>query len=112
MHWRRRWRRGYNHSDLLAQSLSKQLVIPYMPKALVKNRMTPTQQGQNRLQRQSNLRGTFTFGTLPSNIRHVAIVDDVVTTGSTILEITHLLHEHGVKLVDVYCLCRTSAGQM
>ncbi|BBM65943.1 hypothetical protein VYA_01280 [Vibrio alfacsensis] len=40
---------------------------------------------------------------------HVAIVDDVVTTGSTVRQLCDLLLEVGVESIDIYCICRTPA---
>lgn len=38
---------------------------------------------------------------------HVAIMDDVVTTGSTVYQLCQLLLEVGAKRIDIYCICRT-----
>ncbi|HGK4042806.1 TPA: phosphoribosyltransferase family protein [Klebsiella pneumoniae] len=38
---------------------------------------------------------------------HIALVDDVVTTGSTVAEISRLLLRNGAATVQVWCLCRT-----
>ncbi|MDU7020576.1 MAG: phosphoribosyltransferase family protein, partial [Enterobacter sp.] len=44
---------------------------------------------------------------LPVNGLHIAIVDDVVTTGSTVAELSRLLLQSGAASVQVWCLCRT-----
>ncbi|WP_275896449.1 phosphoribosyltransferase family protein, partial [Serratia marcescens] len=44
---------------------------------------------------------------LPVQGRHMVIVDDVVTTGSTVAEIAQLLLRNGAATVQVWCLCRT-----
>ncbi|WP_245621615.1 ComF family protein [Enterovibrio calviensis] len=105
MHWRRRLMRGFNHSTLLARALAKQLAVQCAPDILKRNRATRQQQGLSRQSRLSNLRGAFSSkGRLPE---HVALVDDVVTTGATIAELCRLLRQQGVTQIDVYCLCRT-----
>ncbi|BBQ23943.1 hypothetical protein WP2W18C05_01590 [Aeromonas sp. WP2-W18-CRE-05] len=43
----------------------------------------------------------------PHHYRHVALLDDVVTTGATAGQLTRLLHEHGVTTVEVWAICRT-----
>ncbi|WP_241819067.1 ComF family protein [Enterovibrio norvegicus] len=105
MHWRRRIARGFNHSTVLANELAKQLGVQCESKVLKRNRATRQQQGLSRQFRLSNLREAFTMtGSLPER---VALVDDVVTTGTTIAEICRLLRTRGVKHIDIYCLCRT-----
>ncbi|WP_160175101.1 ComF family protein, partial [Photobacterium sanctipauli] len=64
----------------------------------------------NRQQRQHNLHQAFILKEqpLPS---HIAIVDDVVTTGSTVGAIAKLLKLHGVERIDIYCLCYTPTAK-
>ena len=106
MHWRRYWRRGYNQSEMLASSLASRLELPYQ--SLFKRvRATPPQAGLNKAQRKDNLRGAFSIRSRPLAVEHVAIVDDVLTTGSTVYHLCKLLLDAGVKTVDIYCICRT-----
>lgn len=105
MHWRRRWVRGFNHSTVLANALASQLERPCLDNALIRTRATQQQQGLSRKARLSNLKDAFNIhGDLPS---HVALVDDVVTTGATLTELCRLLKAHGVIKIDIYALCRT-----
>lgn len=106
LHWRRQWYRGFNQSELLAQSLAKYLGSHFAPDIFVRRRATPTQQSLSKQQRERNLVGAFQLQQLPVS-EHVAIVDDVVTTGSTMRQLCHLLLEVGIKRIDIYCLCRT-----
>jgi len=39
--------------------------------------------------------------------RHVALLDDVVTTGSTVMEIAKLLQQQGAASIQIWCVCRT-----
>lgn len=105
LHWTRHWARGFNQSELIAIKLAKQLNRPYQP-LFRRTRVTPQQKGLNKLQRQRNLDQAFE---LKSDISasHVAIVDDVLTTGSTVHHLCKLLLDAGVKTVDIYCICRT-----
>lgn len=105
LHWQRHWQRGFNQSELIALSLAKQLNRPYA-NLFKRTRATSAQQGKNRTQRMRNLRGAFQL-VQPVNVSHVAIVDDVLTTGSTVQHLCKLLLEAGVKTVDIYCICRT-----
>lgn len=106
LHHRRCWQRGYNQTDLLAQRLAYWLGCEYHPTALCRIRATlPQQQLLARLRRR-NLRGAFRC---ISNLagRHVALLDDVVTTGSTVAEIAALLQKQGVASLQIWCICRT-----
>ncbi|WP_232312835.1 ComF family protein [Enterovibrio coralii] len=82
MHWRRRWHRGYNHSNVLARSLAKQLDVDCEPNLLKRVKATRQQKGLDRQSRLSNLKHAFAVSApVPE---HIALVDDVVTTGTTI----------------------------
>ncbi len=106
LHWRRRWQRGFNQSELLARSLAKQLATQHQANLFIRQRATPAQQKLSKLARERNLYGAFRLQHHP-NVSHVAIVDDVVTTGSTVRQLCHLLMEVGIEQIDIYCLCRT-----
>ncbi|WP_277423282.1 ComF family protein, partial [Pseudomonas viridiflava] len=69
---------------------------------------TPNQQGLDAEARKRNLRGAFTLVDAEwLRGKHVALVDDVLTTGSTADVIARLLTRAGASRVDVYCLART-----
>lgn len=105
LHWRRYLQRGFNQSELLAMALARELNVPY--RALFNRvRATPNQQGLSKAQRQRNLHHAFALKS-EVKVEHVAIIDDVVTTGSTVQQLCDLLLDAGVKSVDIYCICRT-----
>jgi len=100
--------RGYNQAAMLASWLSRQLQLPVDEHSLLRIRDTPAQQGLDAKARKRNLRGAFALADAEKlKGRHVALVDDVLTTGSTADVIAQLLIRAGVKRVDVYCLART-----
>ncbi|MGL4427869.1 MAG: DNA utilization protein GntX [Silvania sp.] len=103
---RRHWRRGFNQSDLLCRPLARWLNCPYVPTALRRTRATPTQHHLSARLRKRNLQHAFALE-LPVAGRHIALVDDVVTTGSTVAELSRLLLRSGAASVQVWCLCRT-----
>lgn len=108
MHWRRYLWRGFNQSDQLAQQLASELHVQYWPSLFHRRRATIPQKGLHKSQRRHNLAGAFHFTTPIHTLgSHVAIVDDVVTTGSTLKPLCHLLTAIGVTQIDIYCLCRT-----
>ncbi len=106
LHWRRHWQRGFNQSELLSSALARQLSVSHDGRLFQRIRYTAPQQGMNRAERLRNLRHAFRLQQIP-NVQHVAIVDDVMTTGSTVRHLSNLLLEAGVKSIDIYCLCRT-----
>ncbi|MGR5096217.1 ComF family protein [Vibrio maritimus] len=71
-----------------------------------KHRHTRVQKDLNREERLHNVLRAFSLKRSPS-LKHVAIIDDVVTTGATVRHLSELLLEVGVEKIDIYCLCRT-----
>lgn len=106
LHWKRRFVRGFNQSQWLANYLGRQLNINVDNKLLTRTRNTPPQQQLKRKQRQKNLKGAFQVNH-SLNGQHIALIDDVVTTGSTVSELSRLLKKAGASRVDIWCLART-----
>lgn len=94
--------RGYNQAHLIAKQFSKDSGITYQHDAINRILETESQVGQTGAQRRKKMKNTFDINTtgieLPS---HVILIDDVVTTGTTVNEISSLLKKHGVKTVTV-----------
>lgn len=111
LHWWRRWKRGYNQSEVLAQALSRELRLP-MVHALKRIRYTPSQHHQTPTQRLANVHGAFQTR-LPHAIlkKRVLLVDDVVTTGSTCGDASRALLKSGAVNVTVASLARAGEQQ-
>ena len=105
LHWWRQWRRGYNQAAELAHAIGRLQHIPVDSHCLQRIRATPAQARLNKQQRQKNLREAFTLH--PISYRHVAVVDDVVTTGATAEQLTLRLKAAGVERVEIWAICRT-----
>jgi ComF family protein len=100
--------RGYNQAAMLADWLGTQLQIPVDDRLILRPLETPAQQGLDAKARKRNLRGAFALADETKiKGRHVALVDDVLTTGSTADVIARLLNKAGARRVDIYCLART-----
>lgn len=106
LHWRRRWRRGFNQAEVIANELARGLEIAVQTRWLRRHHATPAQQSLSADARKRNLRDAFIV-TGPVAQKRVALVDDVVTTGSTAAEITHALLKAGATSVEIWCLART-----
>ena len=106
LHWRKRWQRGFNQSRWLAKRLAAELELPVLTNRVIRNRATTSQQSLSRKQRRKNLHNCFTVKK-PLKEMTLAIVDDVMTTGSTTNELAKSLLAAGASQVDVWCLART-----
>ena len=100
--------RGYNQAHLIAQQFSLLLQLPYQGSALIRIKKNTSQVGQTGVQRRHNLANAFTLRhALGEEIKHVMLIDDVITTGSTASEISKLLKHKGVEKVTLVTVCLT-----
>ena len=106
LHRARLRQRGFNQAGEIATLLGKALDIPVDHSALRRCRDTASQSGLTASGRAANLRGAFSLDP-DHGYRHVALVDDIVTTGATADEICRVLHRGGVETVRVWALART-----
>lgn len=104
LHWRRQFRRGFNQSEELAATVAGELGLRYRP-LLQRVRATPPQQSLDARQRRRNLRGAFRCRERLDGLS-IALVDDVITTGSTATEAAHTLLRAGAAAVHVWALAR------
>lgn len=101
--------RGYNQALEIARPLSKALRIPLLRDALRRTRATDAQTELSALQRRRNVRGAFAVHFEGAVAQHVAVLDDVFTTGATLAECARVLKRAGVARVDVWALARAPA---
>lgn len=128
MHFTRRWKRGYNHAEILCTEFAKLANIPCDPNLLVRSRRTPQQarlshhpttkarpnaserqknQKATQSLREANVRGAFE-SPHPNQVQNlrIGLFDDVLTSGSTINECARTLREAGAKEVWALALAR------
>ena len=92
LHWRRRWQRGFNQSEVLAQALARELRARSAPYLLRRIRATAQQSALTPGQRRANVHGAFLARTDPSLAgQTIVLVDDVLTTGATAHEAARAL---------------------
>lgn len=108
LHPFRRRQRGYNQSQLLAQRLSRETGIPMQTKALTRIRNTPSQAQRTHAERPGNVRDAFLAGRGLQG-SHILLVDDVITTGSTLDACALALRMAGAAGVWAVTVC--TAGE-
>lgn len=109
LHRARLRRRGYNQALELARPLAKALGIRLLGDVLQRSRATSAQTDLSALRRRRNVRGAFAVPKAQPLPTHVAVLDDVFTTGATLGECARMLKRAGVARVDVWALARAPA---
>lgn len=104
LHWRRLQSRGFDQAVEVGRWLSRRLEVELATRLLVRRRSTGQQTALDARQRRRNLRGAFRVRETPP--RDVALVDDVLTTGSTAAECARVLKRAGCRRVRVWVAAR------
>ena len=113
LHAARLRERGFNQAVALARYAGRMLGIPIAPGVVRRVRDTPSQTSLSVDERHRNVRGAFAVSGARALRRllaagHVAIVDDVITTGSTVAELKCVLLAAGVRKVEVWAVARVT----
>lgn len=106
LHRARLRQRGYDQALELAKALSRECRLPLCRDRLVRRRATVAQTELNAEARQRNVLGAFRLRPGPPLPAHVALIDDVLTTGATLGECARTLLAAGVQRVDVWTIAR------
>jgi ComF family protein len=104
LHRTRLRQRGYNQALVLARELARLLGLPVLCDGLERIRATATQAGLEADERRRNVRGAFVAR--PHLPAHIALIDDVMTTGSTLDAAAQALKLAGVSRVEAWVLAR------
>ena len=107
LHQRRKRRRGFNQSSLLAIGVSDQVEISFNEQALMRTRHTVPQVDLSPARRLLNVRGAFTAVAHQVKGKQILLIDDVYTTGATMSAAAEALIASGARGVSAYCLART-----
>lgn len=97
--------RGFNQAIEVARQLHKLTTVAVRTDLIMRVRDTAEQAGLPREDRPKNVRGAFSL-LQPLQRSHIAILDDVVTTGSTVNEVARLLRQAGANRIDVWAIAR------
>lgn len=101
-------KRGFNQSQLLAARIAQCLGVPLLSHACQRVRDTPPQSSLPWKERDKNMRGAFEIA-LPRAVsgKHIAIVDDVMTSGASVGELARTLKTAGAREVSAWVVART-----
>jgi ComF family protein len=102
LHPKKLKKRGYNQSEFIAKGIAEELGIPISTTMLTRSINNPTQTNKSRFERFENVTDVFTvMGTEEVKSKHVLLVDDVITTGSTLESCINILTKSGQFQVSV-----------
>jgi ComF family protein len=106
----RKRERGYNQSEEIAKALAHIFKIPVKSEHLLRIRSTSSQTKMSEKEREINVRNAFSC---PVHLKdtNILLVDDVITTGSTIEACVKALLSAGAKNVDVFAIAHPSINQ-
>jgi len=105
LHRSRLRERGYNQALELARPIAKRFNLPLLSDGCVRNKATVPQSELPAHERRHNIKDSFSVKRNFS-ARHVAIVDDVMTTGSTLDELAKTFKKAGVQTVEAWICAR------
>lgn len=110
LHRFRHFSRTFNQAELLARRVGKAVQAPVYGSILLRRRWTRAHSGLGASSRRKNIRNAFVCripAGAETRFQHVALVDDVMTTGATLAECTRTLKKSGIDRVSVWVPART-----
>ena len=107
IHKKRKHRRGYNQTELVAKEISHQLKIKMGKDVLIKNINTKAQSELSKKERNDNIKGAFKVQNLQKIIgKKILLIDDIYTTGSTANECRKILKLAGAKNIGILTIAK------
>ncbi len=98
--------RGFNQALEIAKPIAKILQIPLLYDYCYRSKNTRPQSQLSARARKHNMIGAFALRKKISAV-HVALIDDVMTTGHTVRALSQMLQKHGIRQVDIWCCARS-----
>lgn len=105
LHPHRLSERGFNQALEIGRHVARELGLMLDYRAVTRVKATRAQSGLSKTARRENMRGAFNCQTRFDGL-HVAILDDVVTTGQTVTELSQVLRQQGAAKIDIWCCGR------
>ena len=84
LHWKRKWKRGYNQAEIIAREIGAVLQAEVRTDIMLRTRATATQTMLSIEEKGKNVKGAFEAQRHGGNFCHILLVDDIFTTGSTL----------------------------
>lgn len=96
---RKKWIRGYNQAEVIANGISKVTGMEVLAQTLLRRKHKSSQTAKSRLGRWNNIKSVYTCKKITEKYQHIILVDDVVTTGATIEACYHVIKEsNGIRI--------------
>lgn len=84
LHWKRKWKRGYNQAEIIAREIGAVLQAEVRTDILYRSQHTATQTKLSIEEKEKNVKGAFEVRQQAGGFRHILLVDDIFTTGATL----------------------------
>lgn len=111
LHPRKRRERGYNQVDEMGRELSEILQVPYDTTWLVRRLYRKSQTRKNRFFRQISTANAFDIHPKQTaNYRHILLIDDIITTGATLLACCKAIQQASNTRISILCLGQTAVS--
>ena len=107
LHKKRLQERGFNQSVEIAKYLSRHLHIPLERRRFIRHRATKPQAQCTALERSNNIQHAFTLKKALTHQGHIALLDDIITTGHTIMACYRALAIAPVSQIDCWAIAKT-----
>jgi ComF family protein len=102
LHMKKLRKRGYNQSDYFAKGISDSTGITWTPDIIIRTRNNPSQTNKSRIERILNAEGIFHIKETNTILsKNILVVDDVITTGATLLACSEILYNAGAQVIGV-----------
>lgn len=105
LHHSRLRERGFNQAYEIAKPIAQALKLPIDIQHTLRHKPTRTQSSLPARHRKANIQNAFSVSNDYTGL-HLAVIDDVITTGHTVREFCRVLKQHGAGRIDVWCCAR------
>lgn len=107
IHKKRRLKRGYNQTELIAKEICKDISLELKTDVLIKQKNIIAQSELNKNERKQNIKNAFEIKSINEIIdKKILLFDDIYTTGSTVNECSRILRKAGAKQVGVLTIAK------